>query len=452
MRLRWSPPSFEYMMNSARSLAIMLLARLAVGLVPAVVAASVQASTNVTIQGEKFLINGVTTFAGGRLEGTLPNSRMVQATFDDANPNTIGMWKYPDGKPYSATRQTNEFIAALPVYRVNGLLCVTLSFQGGAPTASTATPLCDNTAFNSDGSLKAAYLSRMDAVIRALDAQGMVAILSYFYFGQDQRLANETAIKNAVTNATQWVLSQGYTNVLIEIVNEADANGSTTATSYQFPILGASRIGELISAVRTQSTNYGRRLNVSASLIGGHVPNKTLAQLCDFVLLHGNTQTSSTITSMVNSARGYGLNKPIVFNEDSATIANFKAATAAHASWGYFDAGTNNYIDGFQSPPTNWGIQTPAKQNFFNQLAAYAAPNPATLVGITRSATAATVTFQAVAGVTYRLERKTTMSDTTWHSISGVADFAASRTGISQIVDTNLVSVRFAFYRVSVLP
>src|SRR4029077_8662562 len=168
----------------------------------------------VSIQGEKFFINSLRTYSGGALDGTLPNSRMVNATFDDANPTTVSMWKYPNGNPYDPVQQTNEFVAALPSYRAKGLLAVTLNFQGGRPVPGTINPQpWNNTGFNADGSLKPAYLARMDQAIRALDAQGMVAILGYFYFGQDERLADETAVKNATFNATQWVLNQGYTNV-----------------------------------------------------------------------------------------------------------------------------------------------------------------------------------------------------------------------------------------------
>jgi Malectin domain len=326
--------------------------------------------TKVSIQGESFYINGLRTFPGGRLDGTLPNSRMVQATFDDANPATVNNWKYPDGSAYNPIRQTNEFVAALPSYRAKGLLAVTVNFQGGDPITGAQTQPWDNTTFNSDGSLKPAYLARMDQVIRALDAQGMVAILGYFYFGQDGRLSGETAIKNAVTNATQWVLTQGYTNVLIEIDNEADS------PDYIYAILQPARVSELISAVQTQSANFGRRLYVGVSLSGGKIPPSNITQIEDFILLHGNRQTSSTITSIVNTTRALGTNKPIIFNEDSTSTANFQAATDARASWGYYDAGVNNYVDGFQSPPTNWTINTIAKQNFFNLLASFAGPTP----------------------------------------------------------------------------
>jgi len=62
--------------------------------------------------------------------------------------------------------------------------------------------------------------------------------------------------------------------------------------------------------------------------------------------------------------------KPVLFNEDDhygfeKPENNFTAAVAAYASWGLYDQGTNNYLDGFQSPPVNWGINTARKQAFF---------------------------------------------------------------------------------------
>src|SRR5205085_3217122 len=124
-----------------------------------------------------------------------------------------------------------------------------------------------------------------DQAIRALDAHGMIAILGYFYFGQDQRLTDETAVKNATANATKWVLDQGYTNVLIEIANECDS------PEYLHPILKPDRVSELITAVQAQSINYGRRLNVGVSFMGGTIPPLNIAQVEDFILLHGNNQT-----------------------------------------------------------------------------------------------------------------------------------------------------------------
>lgn len=83
------------------------------------------------IKGEQFYINGKPTFKGRywngyKIEGLLPNSRMVQGIFDDRNPETRNQWAYADTKKWDADRNTNEFIAAMPVWKQHGLLAVTL--------------------------------------------------------------------------------------------------------------------------------------------------------------------------------------------------------------------------------------------------------------------------------------------------------------------------------------
>ncbi|WP_310589841.1 hypothetical protein [Larkinella soli] len=57
--------------------------------------------TTVAIRGEQFFINGRPTFRGrnrngNRIEGLLPNARMVQGIFDDRNSDTRARWAYPD--------------------------------------------------------------------------------------------------------------------------------------------------------------------------------------------------------------------------------------------------------------------------------------------------------------------------------------------------------------------
>jgi hypothetical protein len=70
----------------------------------------------------------------------------------------------------------------------------------------------------------------------------------------------------------------------------------------------------------------------------------------------------------------------------------------------------------------------------------------------TRTGAGVTVAFEAVAGKTYRLERKTSITDASWQSIAGVADLTASSTGSLQITDPNAISLGHAFYRVRLLP
>lgn len=90
-------------------------------ILPAITAAAPPGKTQVSIVGEDFHINGQPTYAGRswkghRIEGLLLNSRMVQATFDDLNPETAKRWAYPDTGQWDAERNVRESIAAMPEY------------------------------------------------------------------------------------------------------------------------------------------------------------------------------------------------------------------------------------------------------------------------------------------------------------------------------------------------
>ena len=63
-----------------------------------------------------------------------------------------------------------------------------------------------------------------------------------------------------------------------------------------------------------------------------------------------------------------------------------------------------------------------------------------------------TLTFEAVAGKTYRLERKLNLTDASWQSIAGVSDFAATSSGAAQITHPGGANQPQAFYRVRLLP
>ena len=98
----------------------------------------------------------------------------------------------------------------------------------------------------------------------------------------------------------------------------------------------------------------------------------------DFLLIHGNGVTQpGRIAEMVRQTRavpGYAP-KPVLFNEDDhygfdQPTCNFTAAIGEYASWGLYDQGKNDYEDGFQSPPVNWGLNTVRKRAFFRLVAA----------------------------------------------------------------------------------
>ncbi|MDA0747697.1 MAG: hypothetical protein O2954_14340 [bacterium] len=331
--------------------------------------------TEVTIRDEKFFINGKPTyegrsFRGYPVEGLLMNNRVVQATFDDLNPETCGRWMYPDTGEWDSERNVREFLAALPAYRECGLLAVAVNFQGGSPEGySKHGQPWENTAFTPEGDFLPEYLDRMRRVLDRLDELGMVAILGVFYFGQDERLVDEAAVVRALDQSVRWVLEKGYKNVLLEVNNECNVR------KYEHEILTPSRVHELIERA-TGITVEGRRLLVGTSYGGGTVPQENVVRSSDFLLLHGNgVKDPVRIAEMVDETRevpGYRP-VPILFKEDDhydfeKPMNNFVAAVSQYASWGLLDIGESNYRDGFQCPPVNWGISTERKRAFCNLL------------------------------------------------------------------------------------
>ena len=184
--------------------------------------------TIVSIKGNQFYINGKPTYEGRvwngkKIEGLLMNSRMVQGVFDDLNPATKDAFAYPDTKKWDADRNNNEFIAAMPLWKSYGLNSFSLNMQGGSPVGYGNFDFY-NAGFKADGALDENYMKRLDKILKKADELNMGVILGFFYFGQDQRLKDEAAIKNAVTNMMNWLFDKEYRNVLIEINNRQLSN------------------------------------------------------------------------------------------------------------------------------------------------------------------------------------------------------------------------------------
>jgi hypothetical protein len=342
---------------------------------PARMAAARQ--TTVAITEDRFLVNGRPTYEGRtwrdrRIEGLLMNSRMVQGIFDDLNPETRGMWVYPDTNRWDPERNTREFIAAMPEWRRHGLLSFTINLQGGSPQGYSQDQPWHNSGFHPDGSLRAEYLGRLERILDSADALGMVPIVGYFYFGQDQRLDNDAAVRRGVREATTWLLRKAYRNVLVEIANECDNK------RYEQPLIQAPRVHELIELAKSISVD-GRRLPMSVSFNGGSIPPPNVVSAADFLLLHGNgVSDAERIVRMVRQTRevaGYR-RMPILFNEDDhfdfdKPRNNFIAAVGEYASWGYFDFRMKGegFGEGYQSVPVSWGISSARKRGFFRQVA-----------------------------------------------------------------------------------
>ncbi|MFC5408822.1 hypothetical protein ACFPMF_05855 [Larkinella bovis] len=331
--------------------------------------------TTVSIVGDQFYINGKPTFQGRswkghKIEGLLPNSRMVQGIFDDLNRETRSKWAYPDTKTWDPNRNTDEFIVAMPVWKAHGLLSFVLNLQGGSPEGYSKDQPWINSMFNPDGSWDPSYSNRLKKILDKADELEMVVMLGLFYFGQDHYLKNEAAVIKAVDNTLEILADGGYRNVIIEINNECD-------NKYDHAILKPERVHELIQRVKAKKVR-GHRFLVSTSYGGGKIPRENVVREADYLILHGNgVKDPARIIGMVEQTRAVpGYRKmPILFNEDDhfdfdKPANNFQAATSAYASWGFFDYRMKGegIDEGYQSPPVNWQISSPRKKAFFDYL------------------------------------------------------------------------------------
>jgi hypothetical protein len=330
--------------------------------------------TAVSIEGAAFRIGGRPTyegrtFRGHPVEGLLMNARLVQGVFDDRNPATRDLWRYPDG-PWDPERNTREFLAAMPAWRAHGLLAFTLNLQGGSPQGYSRAQPWHNSAFEADGAPRPSYLRRAAAILDRADTLGMAVILGLFYFGQDERLRDEAAVAAAADAATDWLLARGDRHVLVEIANEVDV------PRYEHAILRPPRVHELVRRVRERS---GGRLLAGASMSGGAIPPPDLVAESDFLLLHGNgVSEPDRIRAMVDACRALPAyrGQPVLFNEDDhydfdRPDFNLLAAVGRGASWGYFDYRRPGepFAEGYQSVPVDWGIGSARKRAFFGLLA-----------------------------------------------------------------------------------
>ncbi|MDA1101286.1 MAG: hypothetical protein O2967_20150 [Proteobacteria bacterium] len=328
--------------------------------------------TEVEIRGETFFINGRITYPGvtwrgRRIAGLLLNTRMVQGIFDDLNPETRDLWAYPDTGQWDPDRNTREFTDAMHKWLEHGVIAFTINLQGGSPYGYSQQQPWINSAFAPDGELRQEYLDRLKRILDRADGLGMVVILGLFYFGQEKIMSTEAAIRCGVVNAVDWVLEQGFRNVLIEINNECNVR-------YEQPLLMPDGVPELIKLAKSRLLD-GRRLLVGTSYGGGVVPKSNVVRSSDFLLIHGNrVDAPARIREQVRQTRqvqGYEP-KPILFNEDDHFAFdqpdnNFLAALDEYASWGFFDYRMEGegFDSGYQSVPVNWEISSDRKRGFF---------------------------------------------------------------------------------------
>ncbi len=310
-------------------------------------------ATRVDVSGESFVVNGKLTYSDipgshGRAHGLLMNARFIQGIFDDrAHRERFARFGM---ETYDPEANTDALIAALPQWYEHGLRAFTVGLQGGGP-CFTIRDLCsiDNNPFGEDGrSFDPSYEGRLDRLIQAADRLGMLVIVSYLYQGQALRLRDGRAVRNAIDTASAVLRNGGYTNVIVEVANE-----HTVGRFANHPLV-STKEGAAYLVDRTREKT---EMPVGCSGGGGEA-SREVNEAADIILIHGNGCTRQQLYNTIKKARAWGMDKPIVCNEDSQCVGQLAVTYPNYASWGYYNNMTK------QEPPAEWGI-TRGEDQFF---------------------------------------------------------------------------------------
>ena len=315
--------------------------------------------TTVSLDSEKFLVNGKQTYSeieGSNPEahGLLMNARFIQGIFDDkAEPERFVIFGHDHWDPEA---NTDRLIAALPEWYRYGLRAFTVGLQGGGPVLTVDDwSTIDNNPFGPDGTqFDEAYAARLDRLVKAADELGMFVIVSFLYASQGPRLKDGRAVRNAVIGASRLLKEGGYTNIIIEVANEHNLTGFKI-----HPLVHSDQgIASLIDLAREESGG----MLVGSSGAGGYY-SREVAEASDVILIHGNGLTRQGYYNMVRAVQGWNLNKPIVCNEDSPCFGQLAVAYQTQTSWGYY----NNHTK--QDVPPDWGVTRGEDTYFAHRMA-----------------------------------------------------------------------------------
>ncbi|MBC7237906.1 MAG: hypothetical protein H5T69_18845, partial [Chloroflexi bacterium] len=213
-----------------------------------------------------------------------------------------------------------------------------------------------------------------------------------FYWVMLNKMAGEEAVWRAADEALSFLDERGYEHVLIELANEIDV--VVRHTPYGF--FAADRVHEMGLRLRQAHPRFLYSTSGGGVKVenGQGMPSPQMVETFDYVLIHGNGTRPPQLEAAIRAVREMpawqAAPKPIVINEDSPAVPNLDAAWRNYASWGYYDQGfegqgedpyvhyaprprwnTGPYeeLNGFQTPPVNWSINTDFKRRFFRRVA-----------------------------------------------------------------------------------
>jgi hypothetical protein len=317
--------------------------------------------TVLSIKDNKLLLDNEYINNGTLAEGLLINSRMIQGISDGFN-----TWSYPDSKKWDPERNTQEFVGNMTLWKNEGLNSFTVGLQGGSPKIGSSG--YKNSAFNGDGSLKPAYVNRLKLILDKSVELKMITIVSMFYRNQVSIFGSYDNVLKASVNILEWLQNNNYTNIIIEPVNECEFS--------EFKKVGlhcSQHIVDLINLSKSYGFPAGNSLKG-----GGTVPSNDIISASSIIIIHGNSLSSNSeykkLFDSIKKSPKYR-KQPIVVNEASTKSSFLDYCISQGVGWGYYDQGSNNYKDGYQSPPVNWSINTSKKKDFFSAVSRYLPKN-----------------------------------------------------------------------------
>lgn len=282
-----------------------------------------------------------------RAQGKLMNIRLAQALYHD---------EWLTEVPFQPEANTDAVIAALDFYKSHGILMVNVSLQGGQAGYDRQIYGLERyngfkygigkgthvSAFQPDGSLKGAWLRRLDRLLKACDDRGMIVNLMYFYQGQDEMFDSPDTIHAAARNITDWLIDKGFRNVIIDVANEWDLPGDRWDMGKYIP----ENIPRLVADIRArfQKKHADYALPITVSSDGRMNYPASFANFVDVILLHGNGRTPEQKSRRAADFRA--AERPVLMNEDDngrpslpANLAKEKASCDiffhSGAGWGY---------------------------------------------------------------------------------------------------------------------
>ena len=136
---------------------------------------------------------------------------MVQGIFDDLNPETRRPVGLPRHRPVGPRAQHPRVPRRhAGVAASTACSAFTINLQGGSPQGYSQGPaLAQLGVRRPTAALRPDYLARLARILDQADELGMVVILGVFYFGQDERLKDEAAVKRGVGQRRRLAARQG---------------------------------------------------------------------------------------------------------------------------------------------------------------------------------------------------------------------------------------------------